>query len=222
VVKEDSIYVCRYYNLYGPMIKMESYSDEALTIPMGRFVWYSDKGRLDSTGFVFEGKKDGSWNYITHPDSTNMTMSENYDKGKFQWRIDRINKRTTYRDGRVVPFDTTTINDTSKGFITVQKEAVFPKGISAWKKYLEKNLRTPDRFETLAKGNARATIVIAFTVDTDGSISDVYLWNSVEWSVDKEAQRVIRNGPKWEPATQNGKKVPYRQKQSITFVVMGE
>lgn len=220
VVKEDTAYVCRYYNIYGPMIKMEAYSDEALTTPTGRFAWYNEKGKLDSTGFVFEGKKDKYWHYFTHPDSSNATVMEKYEKGKFQWRQDYLNKRTIYSDGRIVPFDTSTVNDTSKSIITVQVEASFPKGLTGWRKYLERNLKTPDRFMDIIK-NGRATTVVSFTVDVDGTISDVHLDRSVEWSVDTEAQRVIKSGPKWEPATQNGRKVKYRQRQSITFVVQG-
>ena len=219
VVKEDTAYVCRYYNITGPMVKMEAYSDEALTNPKGRFAWYNGKGKMDSTGFVYEGKKDGYWYYHTHPDSVNVTVMEKYEKGKFQWRNDYLNKRTVYSDGRVVPFDTTSGKDTSK-MVTVQLEASFPNGLVGWRKYLERNLKTPDRFMDVIN-NGRATVVVSFTVDTDGTISDVFLDKSVEWSVDMEAQRVIRNGPKWQPATQNGRKVKYRQRQSITFVVQG-
>jgi periplasmic protein TonB len=34
-----------------------------------------------------------------------------------------------------------------------------------------------------------------------------------------EAVRVIKKGPAWTPAVQNGRNVIYRQKQSITFQV---
>jgi len=34
-----------------------------------------------------------------------------------------------------------------------------------------------------------------------------------------EAVRVIKKGPKWQPAIQNGRNVIYRQKQNITFEV---
>lgn len=218
VIKEDSSYVCRYYNLNGPLIRMESYSDKGLTRPVGRFAWYNEKGKIDSTGHVFDGKKDGYWMYFTHPDSSNATVTEYYNLGKFEWRTDYLNKRTIYRDGSVIPFETKQ-SDTTRPFVFAQKEASFPRGVAGWKKYLERNLKTPGRFTQIIKGNGRATVGVIFTVDKDGSISDVFLFKSAEWSVDTEAQRVIKNGPKWEPATQDGRVVKYRQRQSITFVV---
>jgi protein TonB len=35
----------------------------------------------------------------------------------------------------------------------------------------------------------------------------------------EEAVRVLKNGPKWVPATQNEKNVIYRQRQAIVFLV---
>jgi protein TonB len=217
VVKEDSSYVCRYYNFTGPMIKMESFRDPDLSIPQGRFAWYNAKGKLDSTGFIVEnGRKDGTWLYFTQPDSPNATIIERFDNGKFQSRQEVLNKRTVYKDGRIVTYEQEEKADTG---LVVQVEAAFPGGMMGWKRYLEKSLNIPERFEQIVRGNGRATVVVAFKVDKTGSISDVYLHKSVEWSADTEAQRVIKKGPKWIPATQDGKNVPFRQRQSITIVV---
>jgi periplasmic protein TonB len=217
VVKEDTSYVCRYYSISGPMIKLESYSDEALTTPGGRFAWYNEKGKLDSTGFILSnGRKDRTWLYFTHPDSSNATIIESFENGKFLWREDVLNKKTVYRDGRTVTYAEEEKSDTG---VTVQVEATFPNGVNGWRRYLEKTLEIPDRFIQIVKGNGKATVTVAFNVDTDGTIRDVFLYKSVEWSVDTEAQRVIKKGPKWQPATQDGKNVIFRQIQSITFRV---
>ena len=42
----DTEYVCRYYNKSGPMVRQETYKDESLTIPNGRFCWYNEKGKI--------------------------------------------------------------------------------------------------------------------------------------------------------------------------------
>lgn len=47
--KSDSIYVLRYYNFSGPMVRQESYSDSNFLIKNGRFCWYKSNGDLDST-----------------------------------------------------------------------------------------------------------------------------------------------------------------------------
>lgn len=223
VFKEnDGSWSSRYYHINGPMISMETYADEKLTMPKGRFAWYNVSGKLDSSGHVIVGRKDGYWHYFTHPDSSNSTIMEKYDNGRFLWRKNYITKTTTYNDGSTEPFDTTAVNDSITTFITVQVEASFPKGMNAWRKYLEKNLKTPGRFVQIVKGNGRGTVIVGFIVDKEGNVSDVYPHKSTEWSIDTEAQRVIRKGPKWIPATQNGKPVVYRQRQSITFVVSEE
>ncbi|MEY3507070.1 MAG: hypothetical protein RIR44_302, partial [Bacteroidota bacterium] len=38
----------------------------------------------------------------------------------------------------------------------------------------------------------------------------------------EEAVRVIKKGPSWKPAVQNGRNVIYRHRQSITFMVSEE
>jgi hypothetical protein len=48
IQENDSTYICRFYNKYGPMIRQETFLDSALSIPNGRFCWYDAKGNLDS------------------------------------------------------------------------------------------------------------------------------------------------------------------------------
>jgi protein TonB len=40
--------------------------------------------------------------------------------------------------------------------------------------------------------------------------------------MEEEAMRVIKRGPKWNPAIQNGRQVKAYRKQPITFRVEGE
>jgi TonB family protein len=217
--ENDTSFVCRYYNVAGPMIKMETYKDSDLSVPMGTFSWFNENGWLDSTGLVYNGRKDGNWYYMER-DSVNVSVHEEYERGRFQKRTDYLNKRTTYATGRIEPFkQEKEEEDSAKTFTVVQVEAEFPKGLKGWRTYLEKNLKIPDRFTNLVKGNGRATVVLTFRVDKTGNVSNVQLQRSAEWSVDMEAIRVVRNSPKWEPATQDGKPVIYRQRQSITFSV---
>jgi protein TonB len=59
--------------------------------------------------------------------------------------------------------------------------------------------------------------VVSFIVDKSGVISDVKAENDPGYGTVAEAIKVIRKGPNWMPAEQNGNKVIYRQKQNITF-----
>ncbi|MEQ1678624.1 MAG: energy transducer TonB, partial [Chitinophagaceae bacterium] len=42
------------------------------------------------------------------------------------------------------------------------------------------------------------------------------------YGMEEEAMRVIKKGPKWTPAVQNGRQVKAYRKQPITFQVQGE
>lgn len=105
-----------------------------------------------------------------------------------------------------------------KEILSVEVQAKFPGGQEAWNKYLKRNLdaQTPANEGALA-GNY--TVTVSFLVSKDGSISEVKALNDPGYGCSAEAVRVIKKGPHWEPAVQNGQKVIYRQVQNITFRV---
>jgi protein TonB len=108
---------------------------------------------------------------------------------------------------------------------TVRVGAQFPDGVQGWAKYLQKSLHAEVGADNIAlrrhQKDSLQTVIVSFLVDTAGNISEVKVENptQVHPLVGAEAVRVIQHGPKWLPATINGKKVIYRQKQSIGFMV---
>jgi protein TonB len=108
-----------------------------------------------------------------------------------------------------------------KGVVSVQIEARFPGGPEAWRKFLEKNLNRDLPVENGATAG-RYTVIVSFVVDKEGMVSDVKAENNPGHGTAEEAVRVIKRGPKWQPAVQNGRNVTYRQRQSITFEVNEE
>jgi len=114
--------------------------------------------------------------------------------------------------------------DTS-AFKKVEKEASFPGGDAAWKKYLEKNMdidmlakkvRLPRKAKQLVQ-----TAIIQFVVGRDGQIEDIKTLNpeEVDPAFRKEAERLISISPAWTPAEQDGRKVRAYRKQPITFML---
>lgn len=105
-------------------------------------------------------------------------------------------------------------------FYDVQVEAKFPGGPDAWMKYLKANLRENIPLDNNAP-QGRYMVTVSFLVSVDGSISDVKAVNAPDpdYGTAAEAVRVIERGPKWTPAIQNGRPVPYHQKQNIIFEV---
>jgi len=200
IKKNDTEYVCRYYNKFGPMIKQECYKDDELSIPNGFFCWYNEKGKIDSCGKVLNFKKDGRWSYFLG-DSTKETYYDEYDNGKFV-------KRDSYH----APDTAQEIKDPSK------KESVFKKGNNSWLKYVSANIKTPDRFTQIFKPG-KYVVTVSFLINKSGKVENVYLLKSVEWSADAQVLTVVENSPLWQPAMQLGKPVYYRQKEDITFSV---
>lgn len=99
-------------------------------------------------------------------------------------------------------------------FTKVERDATFPGGPEAWKKFLHANLRFPE------KNNAPAgtyTAIVQFIVDRDGVISDIKLIADPGYDFGSEAKRVIQLSGKWNPAVQNKRIVKAYRKQPITF-----
>lgn len=78
----------------------------------------------------------------------------------------------------------------------------FPKmGMTLYKKYLEDNLRKPLP-DTIAAG----VVKLSFLVDTDGSVRDFVVLESLCISCDQEAIRLVKEGPPWRPGLLHGHK----------------
>ena len=113
--------------------------------------------------------------------------------------------------------------DYDKVFTKVEKEAKFPGGPEAWRRFLERNLNA----NVAADDGAPAgnyTVRVQFIVDKEGNISNVSALDPPKTcpSCGPEAVKVIKRGPKWEAAVQNGRNVIYQAIQHITFQVVDQ
>ncbi len=112
-------------------------------------------------------------------------------------------------------------DDENKIFDKVEIEASFPGGDSKWRQYLERNANGQVATDNGAPEGTYTTVV-QFVVDKEGNISDVRALTNHGYGMEEEAMRVIKKGPKWNPAVQNGRQVKAYRKQPITFQVQGE
>jgi periplasmic protein TonB len=111
--------------------------------------------------------------------------------------------------------------DENKIFDKVEIEASFPGGDSKWRQYLEKNANGQVATDNGAP-EGTYSVVVQFVVDKEGNISDVKSLTNHGYGMEEEAVRVIKKGPKWTPAVQNGRQVKAYRKQPITFQVQSE
>lgn len=194
-----------HYHFSGPLMRTESFKDEEMTLPHGFFAYYNEKGILDSCGSVFEKRKDGRWTYFD-ASTGRVYQTKEYDKG--------IHIRTQVFDLVEKADEKEKEEADKKLFLQVEVESEFPGGLSGWGKYLRDNLQYPERAIDL---NKMGTASILFIVDTEGRVINPVIAQSVEFSIDQEALRIIKKSPLWTPAQQNGRKVKSYKKQPIIF-----
>ena len=77
----------------------------------------------------------------------------------------------------------------------------FPGGMDKFYKFIGKNYQVPE--EEGLKGK----VFVSFVVEKDGSLTDIKVIRDIGYGTGKEAMRVLKSCPKWNPGEQNGKKV---------------
>ena len=102
----------------------------------------------------------------------------------------------------------------TKVFDVVEEMPQFPGGQAALLEYLAKNIKYP----VVAEENGiQGKVIVTFVVERDGSITDVKVVKSVDPSLDKEASRVVKSMPKWQPGKQNGSAVRVKYTVPVQF-----
>jgi len=99
-------------------------------------------------------------------------------------------------------------------FQLVESKPKFQGGdANAFSKWVNQRLVYPE----IAKENGvQGRVMLQFTVNADGSVSNVKVLRGVDPALDKEAVRVVSSSPKWEPGKQRDRKV----KVTYTFPVI--
>jgi len=106
-------------------------------------------------------------------------------------------------------------------FEKVEVEASFPGGAANWRKYLERNLDANTPSDNYAPSGTYQAMV-KFVVDKQGVISEINPLTSHGFGMEEEVVQVIKKGPSWSPAIQNGRIVKAYRKQPVTFLVLRE
>ena len=90
-------------------------------------------------------------------------------------------------------------------FQLVEQKPSFNGGdANEFSKWVNSRLVYPE----IAKENGvQGRVTLQFTVNTDGSVSDVKVLRGVDSSLDKEAVRIVKMSPKWTPGKQRDRPV---------------
>lgn len=103
-----------------------------------------------------------------------------------------------------------------KIFSGVEQEPVFPGGVTAFNKFILKNLKYPEVAKVIGLAGK---VYVSFVVDGDGSVVDVKPVKCLGAGCESEAVRVISMSPKWTPGVQDGKKVRVMYNVPIDFSI---
>ena len=131
-----------------------------------------------------------------------LAMNSTAMRANVQKKVVKTNK-TTKKSGA---------ND--KVYVVVEQMPSFPGGDSALLKYLLANVKYP---VSALKAQKQGRVMVRFTVEKDGAISNVKVARSVTPSLDAEAVRAIKSMPKWSPGKQGGEFVRVKYIVPVSF-----
>lgn len=174
----------------------------------------------DAIAAVSAGRKvSGQTDKIAVVDKAAPTLADNSREGK----DDVLSRLSGMGIGGVTAIQDTPIpamqanpvdmRDKPLDFHVVERLPEYPGGMSAFVQWLTKNLCYPI---TAQRRKVQGTVLVAFIINKDGSITDLKVIKSASAELDREALRVLRMMPKWKPGEDHGK--PCRTYFSIPVV----
>jgi periplasmic protein TonB len=86
----------------------------------------------------------------------------------------------------------------------------FPGGMKEAVKWLQKRLEYPSMAQRMG---IEGKVIVQFTVDESGKISDATVVQSLHKLCDNEALRLVKSMPAWTPGTKNG--VPFKTQYTL-------
>ena len=107
-----------------------------------------------------------------------------------------------------------TTSRTERLFDVVEEMPMFPGGNAALMDFLANNIKYPQVAE---ENGIQGRVVLTFTVEPDGSLTEVKVVRGVDIALDKEAIRVVKSMPKWIPGKQKGSAVRVKYTLPVTF-----
>jgi TonB family protein len=109
------------------------------------------------------------------------------------------------------------ISVSSPNEIMFEKTATDAKpefGWEAFEVYLKENTKRPPK---ALQANIQGRVIVGFTVNEKSELSNFTIIKSLGYGCDEEAIRIIKNGPKWFPATKDDKPVSSTKNVIIRF-----
>jgi len=107
-------------------------------------------------------------------------------------------------------------DNTVYSFVSMENPPTFLGGMDKFYQYISNTLKYPPM---AAENNIQGKVFISFTVEKDGSVTDVRVDRKLGYGTDEEAVRVIKGSRRWNPGMQNGKPVRVKYNMPIAFTL---
>ncbi|MBC7886748.1 MAG: energy transducer TonB [Ferruginibacter sp.] len=247
--KEEGLYRLDYFGRQeGELFLFAHFIDSSLKLLQGPSTRFHKNGRVENQGNFLNDQKDGLWqswdNKGLKKDSAIYQHGKAIRVAVFKYNKNGMVNYYSLKDSLADTFTTISYND--KGILTSEvffkgqlgilktydsgtvkldslytreeREAAFVGGQAAWIRYLQKNLNANTPVNNRSP-RGKFQVMVKFIVAKDGSISEVIPQTKFGYGMEDEVVRIIKNGPKWEPAVQYGRKVNAYRRQPVTFIV---
>lgn len=182
------------------------------------FQVYSDSillGNFEKNGLFFLEKKTKLPLLISHPKFETIIFNSDLKHQHVvvsKMKQDEVEKIIAQFENEQLETCNDSLKQIAFGIVDVQPE--FPGGKTKLLSYLAANTKYPQYALEYA---IQGTVYVAFIVDTEGNISCIRVRKGVDFSIDKEAFRVVKGFPTFTPATIAGKPVVSRYIIPISF-----
>ena len=247
--KEDGLFKLECYAISdNHLFLILHFKDSTLRDIDGPSVNYHPNGRIEKEGSYINNNKEGGWlewdSLGRKVDSSIYLHDKSIVKATFSYNKNDKLSYYTLKDSLQDTYQTISYDslsaisnevffkgqkgimkkytkegiDTDSLFTREEKEASFPGGDMGWSRYLKNNLNANTPINNRAPAGSY-NVIVRFIVKNDGTIDNVLAETRFGYGMENEVIRIIKNGPKWIPASQYGRKVNAYRRQPVTFLV---
>lgn len=168
----------------------------------------SPKMTMDGHSIIIGYKKDGKQEKVQFIYKTQKSDFAD----SFKQLVDSVEKIT--QANALAEAEKLKMTEGSNAADSVEQMPTFKGGVTALMQYLNSSIKYPVEAE---ENGIQGRVVTSFVIETDGSVTDVKVTKSIHPALDKEAIRVVKSMPKWNPGMQNGKPVRTKFFMPVTF-----
>lgn len=197
------------------------------SIKHGPYIKVNGEAKVVASGFFKQNKKDSTWEEYNYNGSILLSRGKyfndekvgvweyySYGNGEEQ-KYDYSTKQLVYYkpkagDSLYLVYEGDEIKQ-----MRLDQPPVLIGGSPVVQNTLLRNLRYPD---DAIRARKTGVVVVAFDVNTDGSIGNYQVKRQVHSSLDREALRVVKMIPHhWVPGIKDGQKVKVQIQQPVMF-----